>query len=372
MVWYDLCNIPLSVCAGAAPDEPLSVRCVVRARLCGIAPGGQAAPRMRDKMANNRQVRQVSRQQAYRRKKREMRDRLFHLILSGIVVVLIFCIRNLYARLDRMQDAVARLEKQRQTEVITEEGQEITEPADIVEDYAVERPVERTPEEALQRLKELAEDNETIAQICENSSAYSDEMLAALANNPEMADFVAGYSPGKTNSGGSLTDAEKREAFPLFLQWDARWGYQSYGTDSCIGLAGCGPACLSMALFYLTRDERLTPGAMAEYSMENGYYMDGTGTAWALMEDVPARYGIKVTKLSAQENSIHAVLDSGGVVVCSMGRGDFTTAGHFIVIYGYDRDGLMVNDPNCVARSRRRWTFDELHYQIKNLWGYTI
>lgn len=44
------------------------------------------------------------------------------------------------------------------------------------------------------------------------------------------------------------------------------------------------------------------------------------------------------------------------------------TARHFIVIYGYDRDGLMVNDPNCVARSMMRWSYADIASQIKHIW----
>ena len=53
-----------------------------------------------------------------------------------------------------------------------------------------------------------------------------------------------------------------------------------------------------------------------------------------------------------------------------MGQGDFTVSGHFIVIYGYDDGGFWVNDPNCVARSRREWTFEEIEDQIKKIWAY--
>ena len=32
---------------------------------------------------------------------------------------------------------------------------------------------------------------------------------------------------------------------PLFLQWDERWGYRSYGGDF-LAVTGCGPTALSM------------------------------------------------------------------------------------------------------------------------------
>ena len=232
----------------------------------------------------------------------------------------------------------------------------------------VDRPRERTGEEVLARLDELASEDQRIAEILEDSWNYPDKLLEALANNPEMADFVAGYHDSGRGAGGGLTREEKKQEFPLFLQWDPRWGYEEYGDGSNIGLAGCGPTCLSMALYYLTGNETLTPDKMAEYSMENGYYISGTGTAWALLQDVPGQYGVEVSQPRTEEASMKAALDEKSVIICSMGPGDFTAAGHFIVIYGYDKKGFLVNDPNCVARSRQHWGFDELKGQIKNIW----
>ena len=167
-----------------------------------------------------------------------------------------------------------------------------------------------------------------------------------------------------------LTEEEKRQDFPLFLQWDPRWGYASYGIDSNIGLSGCGPTCMSMVLYYLTRDETLTPDRIADHAMENGYYVEGTGTAWALMQDMPGLYGVRVSEPEVSEYGFRNSLSKGRVLICAMGAGDFTAAGHFIVIYGYDQDGFMVNDSNCVARSKKRWTFDEIRGQIKMVWAY--
>lgn len=236
-------------------------------------------------------------------------------------------------------------------------------------DY-VDKPIKRSSEEVLVKLEALAEDNALIAYIFENTELYPDNMLEALANNPEMADFVSGYPDAKKTVTGGLTETEQAQQYPLFLQWDPRWGYVSYGDDSNIGLAGCGPTSLSMALYYLTGNASLTPSKIAEYSMENGYYMSGTGTAWALLEKLPAKYGIQVSHPGISESRMKQALDKGSILICAMKPGDFTAAGHFIVIYGYDEDGFLVNDPNCVARSRSSWSFDKLGSQIKSLWSF--
>lgn len=247
----------------------------------------------------------------------------------------------------------------------------------------VERPAQRTWKETLSRLEELGKDDPDIAAIARSSSQYPQEMLTALANNPEMADFVAGWlgrgialenQPGGIGRGegavsGGLTDSEKEQTCPLFLQWDPRWGYESYGT-SCIGMAGCGPTCLSMVLYGLTRDESLTPDRIAAWSMENGYYVEGTGTAWALMQDFPAIYGVKVAEPAMTKRAMEAELDEGHILICAMREGDFTLSGHFVVLYGYDESGFWVNDPNCVARSRKTWAFETLEKQIKKIWSY--
>lgn len=239
----------------------------------------------------------------------------------------------------------------------------------------VEKPVKRNEKEVLQKLSELSEENEIIRGIYEEAEAfpqkYPENMLEALANNPEMADFVERYPGAEKAAAGGLTEVEFSQEYPLFLQWDPRWGYAPYGDDSNIGLAGCGPTSLSMVLYYLTGDETLTPDAVADYSMENGFYMSGTGTAWALMEELPAKYGIRVSYPGIGESRMKEALDKGSMLICAMRPGDFTAAGHFIVIYGYDKTGFFVNDPNCVARSRKSWTFAELKNQIKNLWAFS-
>ena len=189
-----------------------------------------------------------------------------------ILVMILLCIMNLYTQLEEMQSELETFRIQSDGMLQTSTGAQPPEKAEKVQtmqsveetDYIstldpweVSKPVERTEAEVLKRLGELGQASPMINEIYQNYSRYPEELLAALANNPEMADFVSGY-PDSDGVTGGITASEKEQEFPLFLQWDPRWGYAPYG-NSCIGLAGCGPTCLSMVLFCLTRDETITP-----------------------------------------------------------------------------------------------------------------
>lgn len=218
-------------------------------------------------------------------------------------------------------------------------------------------------------LKEMAGGDSVLAEIFTARAQYPEELLEALVNNLELKDFVHGFLTADGSVTGGFMEEEKEQDFPLFLQWDARWGYAPYG-ESNIGISGCGPTCLSMVIFALTRDETATPDKLADYSMENNHYVPGIGTAWLLMSEAASDFGIKASEVGLDGDEMRRQLDMGRPIICAMRPGDFTTTGHFIVIYGYDENGFKVNDPNSRERSGRRWTFDELRYQIKNLWCY--
>lgn len=235
--------------------------------------------------------------------------------------------------------------------------------------YEIEKPVQRTEEEVQKKLEEMAKKHREYKDILEHYEDYPETYLAALANNPEMLDYVKGYLDSHGVLDAKLTKSEKKEDYPLFIQWDKRWGYASYGTSS-IGISGCGPTCLSMVIYGLTENELATPDKVARYSEEQGYYIEGTGTSWELMTDGAAAFGVTGSELSLDESSMKQALDAGHPIICAMRAGDFTAAGHFIMIYGYDKKGFIVNDPNSRTRSEKRWTYEELNGQIKNLWSY--
>lgn len=301
---------------------------------------------------------------------------LMIVVLSGAVVYLTRQLNDAEKRYEKLQET-RLVEKDTSIEVLTAkdttEMSSTEEPSQTVSSphvTAVGKPQKWSRTEALEQLEMLGQSYPIIASICENSERYPDKLLEALVNNPEMADFVVGWTDTHKDEGKGLTKEELAEEFPLFLQWDSRWGYRSYGDDSVIGLSGCGPTCVSMMLYYLTGDTELTPDIIADYSMRQGYYVTGTGTAWALMTEIGEEYDVNTKELSLSEDAMKTLLDEGGVIICAMRAGDFTAMGHFIVIYGYDEDGFYVNDPNCMVRSKKKWSYDRLSGQIKNLWGY--
>lgn len=232
----------------------------------------------------------------------------------------------------------------------------------------VEPPVKRTVEEAIEKIKELSRWFPALYYVYANAELYPDELLRCGAGNPEMTDFLYGYLTREPVATGGFTDAEQPEDYPLFLQWDIRWGYVPYGSAN-MGSSGCGPTCLSMAVFYLTGNRECTPDAIAAYAVENGHYVTGVGTAWSLMTEYPQEFGLNVTQLRLNEDTLKAALDKGNILICSVRPGDFTSAGHFIVIYGYDENGFKINDPKCVYRSRLSWTYEQIQDDIKNTWS---
>lgn len=203
----------------------------------------------------------------------------------------------------------------------------------------------------------------------DKETAIENALHGLVENNEETREFVDNYPNKEAYLGIEIDLSEDvcEGQVPLFIQWDMRWGYESYG-DNIVGLAGCGPACLSMAYVYLTGDLEGNPAEMARFAEENGYHTK-VGTDWSLWTEGVERLGISGTELPLDEFCIQEALEAGGVVICSMRPGDFTQTGHYILIRGYDEDGFWVNDPNRRENSEKQWKYEDIQYQIKNLWN---
>ena len=172
------------------------------------------------------------------------------------------------------------------------------------------------------------------------------------------------------------TYAEKNDAslddypdalVPLLLKWDERWGYREY-TESVIGLAGCGPTCLSMVTIYLTGDTAKDPLWMCRFAEEHQFNVPGSGSKWALISEGGRMLGLDVTQIPLDQDRIYRNLDVGNPIIVVVGPGDFTTDGHFLVLTGHDGDKITLNDPNSPTNSHKSWDYDTLAGQIQSLW----
>lgn len=78
----------------------------------------------------------------------------------------------------------------------------------------VDVPKVRSREEVLRRLKSLGAENDTMKEIYENRAAYPEKLLEALANNPEMAGFVSGYTGTEDRARGGGDGGRKGGGIP--------------------------------------------------------------------------------------------------------------------------------------------------------------
>lgn len=297
-------------------------------------------------------------------------------ILLGVLAVSVCLFLGVFLLFQAKQKNTAK-ENLTESEIASEEDTEaitspIVKPLSYVEqielDY-VEQPKKRSRDEAIAKIKELSRWYPALYFVAQNADQYPIELLLSGAGNPEMADFLYGYLSSDGSVTGGFTDEEQPEDYPLFLQFDPRWGYMEYGTRGTVGSSGCGPTCLSMAVFYLTGDRSCTPAAISQYSLDNRYYVEGIGTSWSLLSDYPAEFGLSSYQVQLREANLKAELDKGRILICSVREGDFTSAGHFILIYGYDENGFKINDPKCVYRSRLSWTYKQIRNDIKATWS---
>ena len=128
---------------------------------------------------------------------------------------------------------------------------------------------------------------------------------------------------------------------------------------------------MAMAYVALTGRTDMTPADMGAFSERLGCATPD-GTAWTFMTEGAAELGLVAEEVPADEQSVRRALLSGSPVICSVGPGDFTSTGHFIVLAGLTDDGqVMVRDPNNAGNGDHPWDLDRILGQCANLWSFS-
>nr|WP_308651588.1 C39 family peptidase [uncultured Agathobacter sp.] len=217
--------------------------------------------------------------------------------------------------------------------------------------------------------KNKIQNNQSMRDDIMNSTQYPKQLQELALKNEEALEFVYDYPTEHVKEHiVDLTEEASMDSVPLFVQWDKRWGYEKY-SGNFFAASGCGPTTLSMVVVYLTHNRDASPLAVAKYSKEAGYSVDGSGSSWTLISEGCRHYGVKAKTVALDESRMKAELDAGHPIVVNVGPGDFTDTGHFMVITGYDDEGFSINDPNSIEKSGKRWLFKNISSQIRAVWS---
>ena len=217
--------------------------------------------------------------------------------------------------------------------------------------------------------KNKIQNNQSMLDDIMNSTQYPKQLKDLALKNEEALEFVYDYPAEHVKEHTiDLTKEVSMDSAPLFVQWDKRWGYEKY-SGNFFAASGCGPTTLSMVVVYLTHDREASPIAVAKYSKEAGYSVDGSGSSWTLISEGCRHYGVKAKAVALDESRMKAELDEGHPIVVNVGPGDFTDTGHFMVITGYDDEGFSIKDPNSIEKSGNRWVFKNISSQIRAVWS---
>lgn len=198
--------------------------------------------------------------------------------------------------------------------------------------------------------KNKIQNNQSMLDDIMNSTQYPKQLKDLALKNEEALEFVYDYPAEHVKEHTiDLTEEASMDSVPLFVQWDKRWGYEKY-SGNFFAASGCGPTTLSMVVVYLTHNREASPIAVAKYSKEAGYSVDGSGSSWTLISEGCMHYSVKAKTVALDESRMKAELDEGHPIVVNVGPGDFTDTGHFMVITGYDDEGFSINDPNSIEK----------------------
>lgn len=242
---------------------------------------------------------------------------------------------------------------------------------------AIENALEGSKYEADLRI--LYEEYPQIEEMLLHLEDYPDEVIEYFIKMPETVEWVLHYPEYTAKSEEELSEIalapldlsayEMHGQIPVYYQWDVNWGYTFYGEDY-FAVTGCGPTCLSMVAVGLTGDTTITPKKVADISVSIGAYVEGVGTSWDLMTKGAEALGLtSVQNETWTATALRNKLKEGNPIICSMGEGDFTTQGHFIVLVGVAEDGkIVVNDPNSKSNTQKEWDAQVLLNQMKGMW----
>lgn len=200
--------------------------------------------------------------------------------------------------------------------------------------------------------------------------SLSTQGAAGVGGDSSRVGMGLAADAGAPSSGEPVStpqDQWQKGTVPYLFQTDSQWANAPYA-GTTVSEAGCGPTCLTMAYIALTGSRDYDPAKMAQFSESNGF-LDGGLTTWTFMTEGAQKLGLKSQELPADAARVARAVGEGHPVILTLGPGDFTSTGHFVVVASVDDDGnWMIRDPNSPQRSGQAWDPQRVLGQCRNLW----
>ncbi len=305
-----------------------------------------------------------------RRRNRSRRRQIFinRVFLVVFIVVIALVIKNVWS---------LRSDKKNEDDFYNLIGTgnkttENTKEKEIVEETK-EKPIQSTGTEEgdwKATLKSEFSSNPNAKIVYEGFDDLPKDLKRMAGTNPDTVDFVAKYIDYsikyKFDYPDKIYDDKK---YPYYIQRDQKWGHQQYARG-ILGNAGCAPTSLAMMLSGM-KNKKITPDEIADLSAKNGHTGD-YGTNWDVYPFIGKEYGLKVTQVPNDINSIIKELDKGNPIVISVGPGTFTSVSHVMLIVDHDeKNNLKIYDPNNLQNSEKTWNLKDFEAEVRNMWAYS-
>lgn len=182
--------------------------------------------------------------------------------------------------------------------------------------------------------------------------------LSLISTDPN-AGLAPSYVPTK--------DLENRPIY--FMQTDSRWKNVMYcpinDKSRTIGVQGCGPtaACMIINEWF---DKNYGPVECCDWSASAGYCTVNNGTYWSMMKALAVKFGCKFSQTASYDEAKDFLKSNkGSLIVCIMGKGNWTSSGHFILMYKCDNNYVYINDPASTLDRRQKNTAALLKSQCR-------
>ena len=166
-----------------------------------------------------------------------------------------------------------------------------------------------------------------------------------------------------------------------YLQTDPRWSerdYSAVGERTTIRASGCGPTAMAMVLATWA-DPAVTPETEAAWALAHGWKCPHSGTYYGYFVPAAARYGLACRRLNAvniygkPNDPAHDLaaraLRDGELVIACMGKGNWTSSGHYVLCWRLDGDTIYINDPASTRKSRTEGDYALFRRQVKYYWA---